>query len=133
MSCFSPKNERSFLLEKMIRYVKNILVQITSIISSLNSREVLFSDKGVPMADPHYNSMHETVLSVLLHLLSTSFCNAGINLSGYHPPRADLRTANFFRSKSPPRGQLFSANSGSLVKKRNKIPLPGPNFRQLSV
>ena len=34
--------------------------------------------------------------------------DAGINLAGYYPPRA----TNFFPSKSPPQGQLFSAKLG---------------------
>ena len=34
--------------------------------------------------------------------------NAGINLTCYHPPRANRRATNFFRQNPHPRGQLFS-------------------------
>ena len=54
--------------------------------------------------------------------------NAGINLTGYHPPRADRRATNFFRQNPCPRDSFSVQNSGPRVEKRNKIPIPGHNF-----
>ena len=51
--------------------------------------------------------------------------NAGINLTGYHPPLADPR-ATIFPSKSPPPGQIAVQNSGPRVEKtKQKSPPPG--------
>ena len=60
--------------------------------------------------------------------------NAGINLTGYHPPpRADRRATNFFRQNPCP-GTVFQCKTpapGS--KKQNKIPTPGHNFPSSNV
>ena len=50
--------------------------------------------------------------------------NAGINLTGYHPPRADPRATNFFRQNPRPRDNFPVQNSGPRVENRNKNPHP---------
>ena len=56
--------------------------------------------------------------------------NAGINLTGYHPPpRADCWATNFFRQNPHPRDSFSAQNSGPRVKKNEtKIPTPGHNL-----
>ena len=53
-------------------------------------------------------------------------CNAGINLTSYHTLRANPRATNFYPSRSPPRGQVFSAKLRPPGRKREtKSPPPG--------
>ena len=53
--------------------------------------------------------------------------NAGINLTGYHPPpRANCRATNFFRQNPRPRDSFSVQNSGPRVgRKETKSPPPG--------
>ena len=55
--------------------------------------------------------------------------NAGINLTGYHPPIWADPQANNFPLKSPPLGQLFSAKLWPQGQKNEtKIPTPWHNL-----
>ena len=55
---------------------------------------------------------------VLEHFsVENPWCYAGINLTGYHPPRLTLGPL-IFPSKFPPREQLFSAKLWPLGRKR---------------
>ena len=51
--------------------------------------------------------------------------NAGINLTGYHPPRADRRATNFFRQNPRPGDSFSVQNSGPGRKNETKSPPPG--------
>ena len=53
---------------------------------------------------------------------------AGINLTGYHPPRADRQATNFFRQNPHPRDSFSVQNSSHRVKNETKIPTPGYNL-----
>ena len=58
--------------------------------------------------------------------LAMTSCNAGINLTDYHPPRADRRATNFFRQNPRPRDSFSVQNSGPRVEKNGtKSPPPG--------
>ena len=50
--------------------------------------------------------------------------NAGINLTGYHPPRADRRATNFFRQNPRPGDSFSVQNSGPRVEKTKQNPHP---------
>ena len=54
----------------------------------------------------------------------TFLSNADINLTGYLLPRANRRATNFFLSKSPPRGQLFSTKLWPSGQKMKQNPHP---------
>ena len=55
--------------------------------------------------------------------------NAGINLTGYHPPPRLTPRPLIFPSKSTPPGQLFSAKLRPPGRKNEtKIPTPGHNL-----
>ena len=50
--------------------------------------------------------------------------NAGINLTGYHPPGADPRAANFFYQNPRPGDSFSVQNSGPRVEKTKQNPHP---------
>ena len=58
----------------------------------------------------------------------TIFCHiapyAGINLTGYHPPRADRRATNFFRQNPRPGDSFSVQNSRPRVEKPKQNPHP---------
>ena len=54
--------------------------------------------------------------------------NAGINLTGYHPPCANPWATNFFHQNPHPGDQFSVQNSSLQVEKQNKIPTPGHNL-----
>ena len=54
--------------------------------------------------------------------------NAGINLTGYHPPRADPRATNFFCQNPRPRDSFLVQNSGPRVEKTKLNPHPEHNL-----
>ena len=66
------------------------------------------------------------ILSNNNSLKSSRTINAGINLTGYHSPRADPRASNFFRQNPRPRDSFSVQNSGPRVgKTKQKSPPPG--------
>ena len=49
---------------------------------------------------------------------------AGINLTGYHPPRANCRATNFFRQNPHPGDNFSVQNSAPWVAKMKQNPHP---------
>ena len=49
---------------------------------------------------------------------------AGINLTGYHPPRANRRATNIFRQNPRPGDSFSVQNSGPRVEKMKQNPHP---------